>query len=78
MQKVKFLQDFQGRETNEAFYSKDQVVELEGGIAERLIEDGRAVATSEDVATPKPFVEVDEMQHPDLEPEVKPRKRGKQ
>lgn len=41
---VEFLQDFRGRETNEAYYRKGDRVDLEDSIARRLIEDGRAKA----------------------------------
>lgn len=39
--KVKFLQDFQGRETREVFYKQGQVVELEDHIAQQLLADRR-------------------------------------
>ena len=38
--KVKFLQDFQGRETKEIFYVKGQEVELDSDIAASLLRDG--------------------------------------
>lgn len=41
MPKVKFLQDFQGRETKEAFYHKDEVVEIADELVDRLLEAGR-------------------------------------
>lgn len=66
MRKVKFLLDFQGVETNEAFYLKDAIVELEDGIAERMIKDGRAEAVDE---------YIEEMSQPDLEPAPKKRKK---
>lgn len=40
--KVKFLQDFQGSETNNVFYLKGSEHELPDNIAERLVQDGRA------------------------------------
>lgn len=42
MQKVQFLQDFQGKETREIFYKQGQIVDFDDGMAERLIADGRA------------------------------------
>jgi hypothetical protein len=42
MSKVRFLQDFQGRETLNAFYSKGAEVDLPEHIAERMVQDGRA------------------------------------
>ena len=39
--KVKFLQDFQGKETREQFYKKDAVVEIADELVDRLIADGR-------------------------------------
>lgn len=38
---VKFLQDFQGRETNEQFYKLGEVVDLPSHIADRLLTDKR-------------------------------------
>ncbi len=96
MQKVKFLQDFQGRETREVFYPKDAIVELDDGMAEQLIKDGRAVAVvtsglwqveqkpdatqAHYGAQVAPELRRDdeyaqEMKQPDLEPEVKPRRK---
>jgi hypothetical protein len=40
--KVKFLQDFQGVETNGVFYAKDSEHELPDNVASRLVDDGRA------------------------------------
>lgn len=40
--KIKFLQDFRGRETNEQFFERGQVAEFEDGVASRLVADGRA------------------------------------
>lgn len=42
MTKVKFLQDFQGVETKNVFYLKDQVVELDDETSSRVVKDGRA------------------------------------
>ena len=39
---IKFLQDFRGRETNEAFYLKDTIADLPDHMADRLVADGRA------------------------------------
>jgi hypothetical protein len=39
--KVRFLQDFQGRETREVFYKQGQEVELPDHIAESLLADRR-------------------------------------
>ncbi len=41
--RIRMLQDFRGRETNEAFYARGQVIDVEDRIAERLVSDGRAV-----------------------------------
>lgn len=41
MQKVKFLQDFQGRETGENFYKQGQEVELPDNVVSVLLADGR-------------------------------------
>ena len=40
--KVRFLQDFQGRETQERFYVKGQIVEFDPEQAAVLIRDNRA------------------------------------
>lgn len=42
--KVKFLQDFRGVETNEAYYRKGEVVNLDDQMAAHLITEGRAKA----------------------------------
>ena len=42
MPRVKFLQDFQGRETAEVFYRLGQEVDLPDHVAARLIADRRA------------------------------------
>lgn len=75
--KVKFLQDFQGRETREAFYKQGQEVELPDNMAQRLVADGRAR-----VVTPAPV----QVEYHDLTPQFEnaaeppkpePKKRGK-
>ena len=40
--KIKFLQDFQGVETQGVFYRLGQVVDIDNGLAPRLIADKRA------------------------------------
>ena len=47
MSKVRFLQDFQGKETREVFYKKDQVVEIDDNLVDRLVSDGRAERVTE-------------------------------
>lgn len=42
MPRVRFLQDFQGKETNEIFYKLGQEVELPDHITSRLVADKRA------------------------------------
>ncbi len=66
MRKVKFLTDFRGRETNEVYYIKDSIVELEDSVALRLIEDKRAVLVDD---------YIEEMSQPDLEPAPKKRRK---
>lgn len=44
--KVKFLQGFGGRETNEIHYEKDQVANIDGDVAEDLIKRGIVVKNS--------------------------------
>ena len=65
--KVKFLQDFQGRETLNRFYLKGEQAEFETEIALQLIQDKFAVDVS-------PI----EAEQPETEAaEQKPTKRGK-
>jgi len=54
MSKVKFLQDFQGVETNNVFYLRGQVVDVSEGVASRCVADGRAENTTEDLTAPEP------------------------
>lgn len=54
MAKVKFLQDFRGRETREVFYVKDQIVEIDDDTAQVLIADGRAKAVLSIIPESKP------------------------
>ena len=42
MPKIKFLQDFQGKETKEIFYKQGQEVELDDNLTSRLVQEGRA------------------------------------
>ena len=64
---IKFLQDFQGSETRNIFYTKGTEVEFETEIALHLIRDNFAVEV-------KPI----EIQQPEPEAaEQKPTKRGK-
>lgn len=39
--KVKFLQDFQGKETKEVFYRKDEVAEVADELIDQLLADKR-------------------------------------
>jgi hypothetical protein len=65
--KIKFLQDFQGRETKNIFYLKGTEIEFETEIALGLIQDKFAVEVL-------PI----EIQQPETETaEAKPIKRGK-
>lgn len=50
MQKVRFLQDFQGVETRGAFYKKGQAVEVPSDVADRCVADGRAELVKEEWA----------------------------
>lgn len=45
--KIKFLQDFQGVETGGVFYKLGQIVDLDYGVASRLVADKRAVLVEE-------------------------------
>lgn len=42
MPKIKFLQDFQGKETKEVFYKEGQEVELDENLTSVLVKEGRA------------------------------------
>lgn len=67
--KLKFLQDFQGRETHNIFYVKGQEVELDVETASVLVRDNRAVEVVEHIEVRQPVIEVVE--------DSKPTKRGK-
>jgi len=81
MIKVKFLQDFQGKETNEAFYKKDQEAELNDFLADLLVKENRAVyvahGTTNSENTPQ-FEEVPTVEIPPVESVHVSRKRGRQ
>lgn len=57
MKKVKFLQDFQGRETNERFFLKNTEVELEDHMADLLVKEKRV----ELVSVPVPVLRDEEV-----------------
>ncbi len=66
--RIKFLQDFQGRETKEIFYVKGQEVDFDAETAAVLVRDNRAVEVVEHIEVRQPVTEV---------VEDKPTKRGK-
>ena len=68
--KLKFLQDFQGRETKEIFYVKGQEVDFDAETAAVLVRDNRAVEVVEPIEVRQPVIEV-------VEDTPKPTKRGK-
>ncbi len=81
MKKVKFLKDFQGRETNERFFLKDTEVELEDHMADLLVKEKRAefvLSVGANPANEPQFEEVPPMKE-EVEPEapVMSFKRGK-
>lgn len=83
MPKIRFLQDFQGRETREQFYKKGDEVEIEDFLVDQLIADGRAEVVAAPVADVHKqggsveVVEHDEAPVAEVE-EVKPKgKRGR-
>lgn len=67
---VKFLQDFQGRETKNIFYKNNEVVDLDAETAELLVREKRAVLFVEPIEVRQPVIEV-------VEDTPKPTKRGK-
>ena len=67
---VKFLQDFQGRETKNIFYKNNEVVDLDAETAELLVREKRAVLFVEPIEIRQPVIEV-------VEDTPKPTKRGK-
>ena len=81
MIKVKFLQDFQGKETNEVFYKKDQEAELSDFSADLLVKENRAVYVAHGTTnlgnTPQ-FEEVPPVEVPPVQGVRVPRKRGRQ
>ena len=68
--RVKFLQDFQGRETKNIFYKNNEVVDLDAETAELLVREKRAVLFVEPIEVRQPVIEV-------VEDTPKPTKRGK-
>lgn len=68
--RIKFLQDFQGRETKNIFYVKGQEVELDVEISDLLVRENRAVEVVEPIEVRQPVIEV-------VEDTPKPTKRGK-
>lgn len=72
MPTIRFLQDFQGVETNGVFYERGQVADVPDGVASRCVADKRAERVSE----PKQVVEVEKVETVDVrtytdDPEVK-------
>ena len=79
MPKVRFLQDFQGKETREQFHKKGEEVEIEDYLVAQLVADGRVevvTAPVADVHKAGGKVEVVEHDEAPVEPveEVKPAK----
>jgi hypothetical protein len=66
---IKFLQDFQGRETQNRFYLKGQQAEFETDIAVNLIQNKFAVEVK--------HIEIREPEIEAVEDDPKPTKRGK-
>ena len=67
--RIKFLQDFQGRETKNIFYKNNEVVDLDAETAELLVREKCAVLFVEPIEVRQPVIEVVE--------DSKPTKRGK-
>lgn len=74
MPKVKFLQDFQGAETRNAFYKKDDEVDLPDSMADVLVKDGRAVVLYGSIHDSTPQFEKADIPQPEPQPKFK---RGK-
>ena len=68
--RIKFLQDFQGRETKNIFYKNNEVVDFDAETAELLVREKRAVLFVEPIEVRQPVIEV-------VEDTPKPTKRGK-
>lgn len=64
MVKVKFLQDFRGKLTREAFFLLGEVVEFDAAIAQALVNEKRAE-----------FVEVETVEPEPVNSEEKPRRK---
>lgn len=69
MKKVRFLQDFQGRETDNRFFLKDSEPELEDHMADLLVKEGRAEFVLSFGANPANEPQFEEV--PPLKEEVK-------
>jgi hypothetical protein len=69
--KVQFLQDFQGVETGNVFYSKGQVVNLPDGVGAKLVEEKRVLLV-EDTRGAKPARQfIEDVQDEQAEPVFK-------
>ena len=82
MKKVRFLQDFQGRETNERFFLKDSEIDLDDHMASVLVKEKRAeyvLPVGANPANEHQFEEVPPLYEDFAKEElpVKPLKRGK-
>ncbi len=54
MTEVQFTQDYRGHLTNENYYTAGTVARFADGVAAQLVQDGRAVYTSEIPQQPEP------------------------
>ena len=52
--KVKFINGFRGKETNEVYYEPGQVVDLDDDTAALLIRDGRCTAVEIEIVVEEP------------------------
>ena len=50
MSKVRFLQDFQGKETREQFHKQGEEVEIDDSLIDQLVTDGRVEVIAAPVA----------------------------
>ena len=81
--RVKFLRDFQGKETRERFYRKNEVADLPDSMASQLVADKAAIPDVSEVAyvsTPQfenAYFESPAALEDEVEPYIKPKRYGR-
>ena len=77
--KIKFIQDFGGKETNEVHYKNGEIIDVPNNMAERLISDGRAIfAEGHGITNAENTPQFEEVPASPEVPQEKKFKRGRQ